>query len=91
LLEKGGRGEAYNAGSGQTVVIRDLLDRLIAMSRVKIEVREKVEPGRKGDTAITRADAGKLRHATGWAPRIPLDQTLADILEYWRSIISPAG
>ena len=48
------------------------------------EVRQKVEPGRKADTAVTRADPGKLRRATGWVPRIPLDQTLADILADWR-------
>jgi GDP-4-dehydro-6-deoxy-D-mannose reductase len=91
LLERGVRGEVYNAGSGSAVVIRDLLDRLIGMSRVKVEVREKAAPGRKGDTAVTRADAGRLRRATGWAPRIPLDQTLADTLDYWRSITSSAG
>ncbi|HJZ54162.1 MAG TPA: GDP-mannose 4,6-dehydratase [Gemmataceae bacterium] len=88
LLEKGVRGEVYNAGSGKTLVIRDLLDRLIGMSKVRIEVREKVEPGRKADTAVTRADTRKLRHATGWTPRIPLDQTLADILADWRKAAS---
>lgn len=91
LLEKGVRGEAYNAGSGNALVIRELLDRLIATSRARIEVREKAAPGRKGDTAVTRADPGKLRQATGWTPRIPLDQTLADTLNHWRSITSLAN
>ena len=84
LLEKGKTGEAYNAGRGETYRIQDLLDRLLALSTVKIEVRQKVEPGRTADTTITRADTAKLRAATGWSPRIALDQTLADILADWR-------
>lgn len=84
LLEKGKTGEAYNAGRGETYRIRELLDRLLALARVKVEVRERSEPGRKADTAVTRADTRKLRQATGWEPRIPLDQTLADVLNDWR-------
>ena len=64
--------------------ISDLLDMLIALARVKVEVRQRAEPDRKADTAVTRADASKLRTTTGWVPRIPLDQTLADILDDWR-------
>jgi GDP-4-dehydro-6-deoxy-D-mannose reductase len=84
LLTSGRTGEAYNAGRGETFRIQDLLDKLIAQARVKLEVRQRSEPGRKADTAVTRADPRKLRHATGWAPRIPLEQTLADILDDWR-------
>ncbi|MFO0800446.1 MAG: GDP-mannose 4,6-dehydratase [Gemmataceae bacterium] len=84
LLEKGKTGEAYNAGRGKTYRIQDLLDRLLAQATIPIEVRQSVEPGRKADTTITRADTSKLRAATGWEPHITLDQTLADILADWR-------
>lgn len=84
LLQTGRTGEAYNAGRGQTYRIQDLLDKLIELAHVKVEVRQTVEPGRKADTAVTRADAGKLYKTTGWIPRIPLEQTLADILADWR-------
>ncbi len=86
LLEKGGSGEAYNAARGESYRIQDLLDRLVFMSRTPIQVNQKIEPGRKADTAITRADVRKLRAATGWQPRIPLDRSLADVLDYWRSL-----
>jgi GDP-4-dehydro-6-deoxy-D-mannose reductase len=36
---------------------------------------------------VARADGGKLRAATGWGPRIPLDRSLADILDYWRNVV----
>ncbi len=84
LLENGRTGEAYNAGRGETFRMQDLLDRLISLARVKVEVRQRSEPARKADTAVTRADPRKLHQTTGWAPRIPLAQTLVDILDDWR-------
>jgi GDP-4-dehydro-6-deoxy-D-mannose reductase len=84
LLEKGTTGEAYNAGRGEAVRIQDLLDRLLKLAAVPVAVRRRVEPGRGADTTVTRADAAKLRAATGWVPRTPLDQTLADVLDDWR-------
>jgi GDP-4-dehydro-6-deoxy-D-mannose reductase len=85
LMEKGRTGEAYNAGQGETQTIRTVLDRLVAQSRHKpIEVRPRPGLSRPADTAVTVADAGKLRRETGWQPRHSLDQTLADILNYWR-------
>ncbi len=86
LLENGKSGEAYNAARGDSYLIQNLLDRLVSMSRVPIKVNQKLEAGRKADTSITRADAHKLRTATGWAPRLPLDRSLADVLDYWRAV-----
>ena len=86
LLEKGVNGEAYNAARGDSYQIQDLLDRLVSLARVPIRVIQEVVPGRKADTAVTRADATKLRTATGWQPRFPLDRTLADILDHWRTL-----
>jgi GDP-4-dehydro-6-deoxy-D-mannose reductase len=86
LLEKGARGEAYNAARGESFRIQDVLDRLVSLSRVPLRVNQKIEPGRKADTAVTCADVRKLRAATGWQPRIPLDRSLADVLDYWRSL-----
>ena len=57
LLEKGTIGEAYNAGRGETFSMQSILDKLVAMSKVKVEVVQKAD--RKADTAVTRADAKK--------------------------------
>jgi GDP-4-dehydro-6-deoxy-D-mannose reductase len=92
LLEVGVKGEVYNAGCGQAYSMRDVLDRLVARSRVAVTVDERVDPARRGDTAVSRADTRKLRLATGWTPTYTLDQTLADILDDWRarSNVSPS-
>jgi len=86
LIERGAVGEVYNAGRGRTWRIQDVLDRLLALSKVKVEVKQRVEPGRKADTAITRADTTKLRRVTGWEPKYDLDRTLKDVLDYWREV-----
>ena len=83
LLEKGTAGEVYNAGRGETFSMQSILDRLLSFSKVQVEVVQKAD--RKTDTAVTRADPSKLHEATGWLPRIPLERTLKDILNYWRS------
>ena len=42
------------------------------------------------DVPVLRGDATKLRQATGWRPEIPLDETLLDVLAFWREQ-PPAG
>jgi GDP-4-dehydro-6-deoxy-D-mannose reductase len=84
LMERGRAGEAYNVGSGRTVSMREVLERLVALTGLKVEVRRRAELVRSTDPGVVRADAGKLRRETGWAPRYILEQTLADTLAYWR-------
>ncbi|HWG47651.1 MAG TPA: GDP-mannose 4,6-dehydratase [Gemmataceae bacterium] len=84
LLERGRSGEVYNVGSGQTFTMQTVLDRLIALSGVTVEVRQKASLLRATDVAVIRANTDKLRQETGWSPRFTLDQTLADTLAYWR-------
>jgi GDP-4-dehydro-6-deoxy-D-mannose reductase len=88
LLEKGRRGEAYNAGTGTSFEMGDILAKLVAMARVPISVRSKGS-SRPTDDAAT-ADSSKLRNETGWRPDRSLDQTLADTLEYWRGEVVSA-
>jgi GDP-4-dehydro-6-deoxy-D-mannose reductase len=87
LMEHGQTGEAYNIGTGQTHSMQAVLDRLLALAKVPIEARQKAGLVRGTETAAVRADAGKLRRATGWAPRFSLEQTLKDTLDYWRGVL----
>ncbi|MGH7169673.1 MAG: GDP-mannose 4,6-dehydratase, partial [Gemmataceae bacterium] len=84
LMERGRSGEAYNVGSGQSYAMQTVLDRLIALTGVAVEVRQKTNLLRATDAVNVQANAGKLRRETGWSPRFGLDQTLTDILAYWR-------
>jgi GDP-4-dehydro-6-deoxy-D-mannose reductase len=85
ILERGRPGRPYNICTGHAITIRELLDRLIARARVPVEV--KVDPARyrPNDTPLVLGDPSRLRDELGWSPEISLEQTLDDLLEYWRS------
>lgn len=83
--EHGEPGALYNIGSGQAVMVRELLDALLEASTARIEVRLNPELMRPIDIPLVVCDAARLRERTGWAPQIPLRQTLRDILDYWRA------
>src|SRR4051794_26488394 len=84
LLEKCNPGEVYNIGSGGTRPVQDCLDLLLGMSRVDVEVRVDPPRLRPSDVTILWADSSKFMEATGWKPTIPYEQTLRDLLDYWR-------
>jgi GDP-4-dehydro-6-deoxy-D-mannose reductase len=87
LLDGGLPGEVYNVCSGRGVRLRELLDRLIALSGRHVEVQVDAARFRPADAPILVGDPGRLRAATGWVPTIPLDRTLGDLLDYWRERI----
>jgi len=84
-LEKGEPGEVYNLCRGRCWTIRETLDMLLALTKVKIEVKQDPARLRPSDVPILLGDNSKFVAATGWQPTIPFEQTLRDMLEYWRS------
>ncbi len=93
LVERGEGGAVYNVCTGRGHAIRELLDMLLACSSARIEVQ--VDPARlrAADVPVQVGDPSRLRSATGWEPRIPLEQSLRDLLDDWRArvrLASPA-
>ncbi len=84
-LEKCQPGEVYNICSGSAWTIQAVLDRLLSLTKVKIDVKQDPARLRPSDVPILLGDNSKFVGATGWRPTIPFEQTLADMLEYWRS------
>lgn len=83
LLDRGQAGQTYNVCSGRSYRIGELLDRLIELAGAKLEVLIDSERLRAVDTPELRGDPAKIREATGWEPRIPIEDTLAALLDYW--------
>lgn len=83
-LEKGVPGEVYNIGSGVARSIGELLEALLSLSSVKARIE--VDPARlrPSDVPILLADSSRFVALTGWRPVIPFEQTLRDLLDYWR-------
>lgn len=85
LLREGESGEVYNLASGQGVSVRDLADRVMALSRVPIRLEVAPDRVRKTDIPLLVGDASRLHQATGWEARTTLDETLKDMLEFERA------
>jgi GDP-4-dehydro-6-deoxy-D-mannose reductase len=84
-LELGEPGEVYNIGSGRSRGIDELLKTLLALARVPIRVEPDPARFRPVDLPDLVCDAGKLRAGTGWAPGVPFETTLHDLLDYERA------
>lgn len=91
LLDKGEAGSVYNVCTGRGRRIRELLDVLLARTGARVEVRVDPERLRPSDVPAQVGDPSRLRAATGWQPRIPLDQTLVDLLDDWRQRTAAPG
>jgi GDP-4-dehydro-6-deoxy-D-mannose reductase len=84
-LEQGTPGEVYNVASGRAVAIQEVVDGFLALASRSIEVRVAADRVRPIDLPLLLGDAGRLRALTGWKPQIPFEQSLADVLDDWRS------
>lgn len=87
ILEKGIPGDVYNAGSGTSHQIQEIMDTFISLSHVQITLEKDSSKLRPGDIPEIVADSSKVRKTTGWKPEISLQQTLKDTLDYWRKIV----
>ncbi|HNT29643.1 MAG TPA: GDP-mannose 4,6-dehydratase [bacterium] len=91
LAERGQDGEVYNIGSSRGVTVRFLLDYLITLSGRQIEVQIDPERYRASDNPMLICDNAKFVQQTGWQAAYSLEQTLADMLEYWRQLVALSG
>ena len=84
LVNKCPPGEVYNIGGNKTMKIGEFLQILLERSTTKFEI--KIDPVlvRPSDVTLQIPSIDKFRKATGWEPKIPIEKTLQDILDYWR-------
>jgi GDP-4-dehydro-6-deoxy-D-mannose reductase len=87
LAARGAGGEVYNVGTGTAHSIQTVLDLILAQSAVAVRVEVDAARFRPADVPVLAADITKLRRDTGFAPAIPLSQSVADTLGYWREQI----
>ncbi len=85
LATRGEPGEIYNIGTGRDVSLKRMLEILKDQSTGSVEIHVDAARVRPVDQPFLLADASKLRGQTGWAPRYTTEQTLSDMLDYWRT------
>ena len=81
LLTQGSAGETYNIASGQGHRLADLLSGMQRLLGSRVIAEYDPALARRSDILHLVGDASRLRAATGWVPRIPLEQTLQDLLD----------
>lgn len=84
LAEHGVPGTIYNVASGIGRSMREVLDGLISRARVPVRVETDPSRLRPNDVPVLVGDASRLRRITGWAPVVPFERMLDDLLQYWR-------
>lgn len=76
----------FNIASGHTVRVGEVLERLQAMSRVDIPVKQDAARLRPSEVPCAAIDSSLIRDTTGWFPVHGLDETLGNVLNQWRSL-----
>ena len=88
-LAHGRPGQVYNVCSGTGRSIQELLDGLLALSTVRdIEVRHDPRRMQPADVPAQVGSYDHLHAETGWQPEIPWEQSLRDLLDYWRAAVN---
>jgi GDP-4-dehydro-6-deoxy-D-mannose reductase len=84
ILERGVPGRPYNVCSGRVTTVRELLAMMLVRARVQIRVIR--DPGRyrPADQPVVHGDPSRIRAELGWEPVIPLEQTIDELLDFWR-------
>ena len=85
LVNKCPPGEVYNIGGAETMTIKEMLDKLLKMSKVE-NIKVEVDPSLLRPSDVTRQIPcnDKFEKQTGWKPVIKFEDTLEDTLNYWR-------
>lgn len=86
IAARGVSGETYNVGSGRSVAISEVLEKILSLSTADITVETDPDRLRPADIPEISADISKLQRDTGWTPVIPLESSLDSILNHFRAL-----
>lgn len=80
-------GAYYNIGGTFTLSVKEMLETLISLSNRSELITTRIDPNRLRpiDADLQVPNTSKFTAHTGWKPEIPFDQTMQDLLDYWRS------
>lgn len=84
LAEKGKAGEVYNLSSENIYQMRDIVSMIETRMEHKFEIRVDSALLRPTDERVIAGDVTKIKKDTGWKQNILMEQTINDMLDYWR-------
>jgi GDP-4-dehydro-6-deoxy-D-mannose reductase len=80
--------EVFNVASGLAVSLHKIVRILLANTDCKISLHQETSRGTAGGPDSIRLDTKRLREATGWVPEIPIERSVLDTLNHWRSVVN---
>jgi len=84
LLERSAPEIVYNVCSNKPIAIETLLSMFQEIAGFKVSIISESQRMRSYDVPVVIGSYDRLKEATGWAPSIPINKTLADVYEYWQ-------
>jgi len=81
-------GQYYNIGGTYSCTIKEMLEYLLSQSKVSITVKVEKERLRPVDADLQVPDTLKFQNHTGWKPEIRFEETMNDLLNYWRERVN---
>ena len=84
LFKKGKKGELYNICSGKGISLNEVIN--IMTSNLNISILQKIDTQlvRPNDNKIIIGSNEKIKAETGWSNAIPIEKSIADILEFYK-------
>jgi GDP-4-dehydro-6-deoxy-D-mannose reductase len=89
--DHGTYGDVYNVGSSNIYSGQELVDAIRPLIKVPLTLEQDTALLRTCDEPVIAGDTTKFRSCSGWKPEIGLDQTISDMVEWWRTHLAPAA
>lgn len=84
VLEAAAPAEIYNVATGDARRLREVLQILTGLARADVQVQVDASKLRPADLPVLEGSAARLEELTGWKPEHRLEDTLEEVLGYWR-------
>lgn len=86
-------GESYNIGGTYTVTVKGILEYLMSISTISEKLDFVIDKNRLRpiDADLQLPSTEKFNKHTGWKPEISFEETMHDLLNYWREKVSKSG
>jgi len=84
MMQSATPGVTYNVCSGRPVAVKELINLFVQHAKVPVRIEQDPARFRPNDTPLLLGDVSRLHRDTGWSTEISLDQTVEDLIAYWR-------
>lgn len=78
-------GQTYNIASGRGYTIAEMAEMFARLSKKSFDLRTNPVKVRKVDIPVLLGDGSKFSKLTGWSPKVKIEKTLEDLLNFWRA------